>query len=733
MNRFVNIATFLLFCIGVSTYAFAQPDMTHVDNVNAAGNATLYWEVFSPTGAEEFVHNEIKVFDLSLNELSINPHIIGPDVTSGVLPTGWVMPSFMYNANTFAHCYVGVQVTTLDGGVTQDPSPPSPMLCSIHLSAVIGVNPGEIDLVWNSPYSVSGFAAGGDFILEKLNEVTAVWDVVATLPDNVLGGTYTDNPGPCASVHIYRIKQLAANGVDENVSNTTDLVTGAGNLNVPTTTHVDVDPATGLAVVYFDYEVTDETLGYIIYKCSSSGSAEVLQIGDPNVLSASIPTSLASNEPESYRVAAFDCINDDGTPNPNAAGECTSTVFAAASQIPCTDRAQIYWTEPFGMDGGVNTYTVEYSIYDDASGLWSSWMQAAVLNAGFGSYLHEGVSVDKIYRYRIVAESTTGNIARSNNYEVTFAYPDATEAPIISRASVLTNGSVEIVVETDPITTEVCSYQIERKFDSSDEWLPILAPQSSTMGIALTFIDNSVDTDAKSYTYRCVMINDCGAEVGVSNIGSTIFLQGWQSDDPETFLNNLIWSHYEEFPQGVGSYELLRSSSRNDPASPLTTLPGNVNYAEDYVGDLIREPGDFCYTVIALENNTSTGLNGAKSNRVCLTEEPLIWIPTAFTPNGDLSNDWYPWDPTPDVVTGEIVTNLGFVSNSLPSGGSVFDMQILSRWGDTIFSSESIDNCWDGTINGEQVPDGVYSAVIRILDGSGKWHVIVQPVHVLKP
>ena len=705
--------------------SFAQPQMTHVDNVNAAGNATLHWEVFSPVGAEEFVHNEIKVFDLSLNELSINPHIIGPDVNTGVLPTGWVMPNFMYDANTFAHCYVGVQVTTLDGGVTQDPSPPSPMLCSIHLSAVEGANPGDIDLVWNSPYAISGFAAGGDFILEKLNEVTAVWDVVAVIPDNILGGSYTDNPGPCSNLHVYRVKQIADNGIDENVSNTTDLVTGSGNLTVPTTTHVDVDPANGLAVVYFDYEVTDETLGYIIYKCSSSGSAEVLQIGDPNLQFATIPTSLASTEPESYRVAAFDCINDDGTPNPNAAGECTSTVFTSASQIPCTDKAQIYWTEPFGMDGGVNTYTIEYSIYDDVSGLWSSWMQADVLTAGFGSFLHEGINVDQTYRYRVVAESTTGNIARSNNYELTFTYPDAPDAPIISRASVMTNGSVEIVVETDPLTTEICSYQIERKLDSNS-WLPILDAQSSTMGITLTFIDNSVDTDAKSYTYRCVMTNDCGAEIGVSNIGTTIFLQGWRSDDPEAFLNNLIWSHYEEFPLGVGSYELLRSSSRHDPAEPLTTLPWNVNYAEDYVGELIDEPGDFCYTIVALENNASTGLNGAKSNRVCLTEDPLIWIPTAFTPNGDEVNDWYPWDPD-----GE--TNLGFVSDSIPSGGSVFNMTILSRWGDTLFESDAINECWDGRVNGNEIPDGVYSSIIRILDGSGKWHVISQPIQVLRP
>ncbi len=103
-----------------------------------------------------------------------------------------------------------------------------------------------------------------------------------------------------------------------------------------------------------------------------------------------------------------------------------------------------------------------------------------------------------------------------------------------------------------------------------------------------------------------------------------------------------------------------------------------------------------------------------------------IWIPTAFTPNGDEVNDWYPWDPD-----GE--TNLGFVSDSIPSGGSVFNMTILSRWGDTLFESDAINECWDGRVNGNEIPDGVYSSIIRILDGSGKWHVISQPIQVLRP
>ena len=216
MIRFSNIVTFSLFYLGCYICATAQPDLTHVDNINAAGQGTLNWELFTPVGAEELVHYEIKVFDLSMGLLSPNPHIVGPDI-NGVIPIGWVTTSFLYDLNVQGHCFVSVQITTLDGGTTQDASPSSPALCSIHLNAQVGVNPGDIDLEWNSPYHVTGDAAGGDFVIEKLNMVTAVWDIVANVPDSPNGGNYTDNPGPCSNIHIYRIKQLASNGIDTHV------------------------------------------------------------------------------------------------------------------------------------------------------------------------------------------------------------------------------------------------------------------------------------------------------------------------------------------------------------------------------------------------------------------------------------------------------------------------------------------------------------------------------------
>ena len=714
--------------MGLGFSVVAQPTLTHVDNINAAGSATLYWEVFTSTAGEEFERNEVKVFDLNANLLSATPHFVSYSIDeidgSIIYPTGWTTPSVLYDFTSQAHCFTAVQVTTLDGGTTYDYSPESPALCSIHVSATEGA-PGEIDLVWNSPYALSGEIAGGDFYIEKLNEITAIWDTIAIIPNNLAGGSFIDNYGPCSNTHIYRVRQIATNGMTVNVSNVTDLVTGSGNNELPTTTHIDVDPSTGLAVVNWDYEVTPETLGYIVYMCTDAGSMEILQIGDPNATSASIATSMASTQAESYRVAAFDCINEDGTPNPNAAGDCTTSSYTMAYQLPCTDKAQIFWTEPYGMDGGVEYYTIQVSTYYEESLTWSSWEDLGTSGPNNLTYYHIGADMSTTSKYRVIATSPDGHVAHSNTYDVEFEYPEEIETPKLKRASVMSDGNVEILIETDPTSTEVSDYQIERYNIHSDEWDPILEMQASTMGIPLTFIDTNVDTDSRSYRYRCIAFNECNVPTATSNEAQTIFLQGWRSEDPELFLNSLIWSEYDDFPQGVASYELLRSDTRTSALEPFASTAPNITYAEDNVGELTHLPGDFCYTVLAIENFQDGGVNGSQSNKICLTEQPLIWIPEAFTPNNDGLNDCFPWD------AGN--SQMGFVTRESVAGAEYFNLKIMSRWGDTLFESNSINQCWDGTDDGEPVPDGVYTAIVRVLDGGGKWHLISQAVQVFRP
>lgn len=86
--------------------------------------------------------------------------------------------------------------------------------------------------------------------------------------------------------------------------------------------------------------------------------------------------------------------------------------------------------------------------------------------------------------------------------------------------------------------------------------------------------------------------------------------------------------------------------------------------------------------------------NGCENNdrTEVIIEKPFcgeahIFIPNAFSPNGDGVNDELK-------VRGK--------------GISSFQLMIFDRWGDMVFSTHRMENGWDGTLDGEPLPAGVY-------------------------
>ncbi|NLA23563.1 MAG: T9SS type B sorting domain-containing protein, partial [Bacteroidales bacterium] len=73
-----------------------------------------------------------------------------------------------------------------------------------------------------------------------------------------------------------------------------------------------------------------------------------------------------------------------------------------------------------------------------------------------------------------------------------------------------------------------------------------------------------------------------------------------------------------------------------------------------------------------------------------ICRDPFIYIPNAFTPNGDGENDYFkPYAPT------NLITKMYF---------AVFD-----RWGEIVYESDNInDQGWDGTYKGKILPPDVY-------------------------
>ena len=111
---------------------------------------------------------------------------------------------------------------------------------------------------------------------------------------------------------------------------------------------------------------------------------------------------------------------------------------------------------------------------------------------------------------------------------------------------------------------------------------------------------------------------------------------------------------------------------------------------------------------ISVSPDSSTQYNIIVYNNYCEVEDSIyiivkdvfcdqskILIPTAFSPNGDLINDNY-----------KITDEDGIITE--------FKIEIFNRFGQKIYSSEDINNSWDGYFNGELLSPQVFDYYLEV-------------------
>src|SRR5699024_8759992 len=74
-------------------------------------------------------------------------------------------------------------------------------------------------------------------------------------------------------------------------------------------------------------------------------------------------------------------------------------------------------------------------------------------------------------------------------------------------------------------------------------------------------------------------------------------------------------------------------------------------------------------------------------------EPPYIFVPRAFSPNGDGVNDIL-------YVRGESIDEVEFI--------------VYDRWGEKVFETRNLDQGWDGTHNGNVLPPDVYGYYLNV-------------------
>ncbi len=102
-------------------------------------------------------------------------------------------------------------------------------------------------------------------------------------------------------------------------------------------------------------------------------------------------------------------------------------------------------------------------------------------------------------------------------------------------------------------------------------------------------------------------------------------------------------------------------------------------------------------SVIALGGSScAASVAGAATAK---TFDDAVFIPSAFTPNGDGKNDVF-----------------RIYSNQV----SAVDFKIFNQWGQLIWSTTNVSDGWDGSVSGKPQPSGVYIYAVKVtlLDGS---------------
>jgi len=148
-----------------------------------------------------------------------------------------------------------------------------------------------------------------------------------------------------------------------------------------------------------------------------------------------------------------------------------------------------------------------------------------------------------------------------------------------------------------------------------------------------------------------------------------------------------------------------------EPNVPTTFTNESVN-ATRYLWDL----GD---GATSTDVNVTHQYNRTGSYKVCLSAynssncpsvvcktiradvEPLVGLPTGFSPNGDGQNDIL-------YVRGAAISKL--------------DLKIFNRWGQLVFETTNQNIGWDGTFNGQPQPIEAYAYVLNVwfIDGTSK-------------
>lgn len=119
------------------------------------------------------------------------------------------------------------------------------------------------------------------------------------------------------------------------------------------------------------------------------------------------------------------------------------------------------------------------------------------------------------------------------------------------------------------------------------------------------------------------------------------------------------------------------------------------------------------YTTILIAN-TINGCKDTAKQKIVIQDEHTFYAPSAFTPNNDMTNDFF-----------------RVYSNAIDETN--FKLFVFDRWGEIIFETDDYNEVWDGSVKGKDIAkSGVYTWLAVYKDFQGIEHEETGAVTVIR-
>lgn len=287
--------------------------------------------------------------------------------------------------------------------------------------------------------------------------------------------------------------------------------------------------------------------------------------------------------------------------------------------------------------------------------------QSVSLCAGFSTTLTASGGINYLWNNGVnTSANTVSPTSATTWYYVTVT--DANNCEATDSVSVSLNQPSQVAVNGNNVSCNQQGTQITASGGNTYQWSP-------SAGLSSTTISNPIANPDTATTYQVVStdLNGCTDTSSITIIPSSV------SVNAGTDFSISYGSSVGLNPSGAQSYtwDPPEGLSCTSCSNPVATPTATTNYI-----------------VTGTDEYGCTSTDDVTIEVIINTE---IFVPDAFSPNGDGENDKL-------FVRGSAISELYF---------AVFD-----RWGEKVFETKDDKQGWDGTINGRNSDAAVYVYVL---------------------